>query len=319
MGCATAWTLAADGHDVDLYERFEAGHEHGSSHGRTRIVRLAYPDPYWVRLAGEAMAGWRALEAESGERLLELSGLVEFAPPGVDSAPALTAAGAEFTRPTADEVRRRWGLRVPGGCDTLFQPLAGAVRADLALRAFLDGALRRGVRLHEHSPVASPDAVDADAVVVTAGSWVRTLVPDVPVRVTTETVVYFDRGGPVPPSVVELSTRIALYSLWDPVHGLKVGVHHAGVPTDPLAPAPPPDRAIVERAAAWVAAVHATADPRPVAAQTCRYTTTADEAFVLERRGRVVVGSACSGHGFKFAPAVGRRLAGLATGQDPVR
>jgi sarcosine oxidase len=53
-------------------------------------------------------------------------------------------------------------------------------------------------------------------------------------------------------------------------------------------------------------------DPEPVETDTCLYTTTADECFVLERRGRVVIGSACSGHGFKFAPAVGRRLAALA-------
>ena len=54
--------------------------------------------------------------------------------------------------------------------------------------------------------------------------------------------------------------------------------------------------------------------PEPVGAETCLYTTTADESFLLERRGRVVVGSACSGHGFKFAPAVGERLARLALG-----
>jgi len=53
-------------------------------------------------------------------------------------------------------------------------------------------------------------------------------------------------------------------------------------------------------------------DPSPLASQTCLYTNTADESFVLERHGRVVVGSACSGHGFKFAPAVGRTLAALA-------
>jgi len=54
------------------------------------------------------------------------------------------------------------------------------------------------------------------------------------------------------------------------------------------------------------------ADPRPVETHTCLYTTTADERFILERRGRIVVGSACSGHGFKFAPAIGARLAALA-------
>jgi sarcosine oxidase len=55
-------------------------------------------------------------------------------------------------------------------------------------------------------------------------------------------------------------------------------------------------------------------DPEPAAVETCLYTNTEDESFVLERRGRVVIGSACSGHGFKFAPVVGRRLADLALG-----
>ena len=72
------------------------------------------------------------------------------------------------------------------------------------------------------------------------------------------------------------------------------------------------DPALVERIAAWVARTHPDADPEPVATETCMYTTTADEQFILERRGRVVIGSACSGHGFKFAPAVGARLAALA-------
>ena len=61
-----------------------------------------------------------------------------------------------------------------------------------------------------------------------------------------------------------------------------------------------------------VSSIFPTADPNPVDAESCLYTTTSDESFVFERRGRVVIGSACSGHGFKFAPAVGDRLAKLA-------
>ena len=102
-----------------------------------------------------------------------------------------------------------------------------------------------------------------------------------------------------------------MYSLHDPVHGLKAGAHHAGAEADPDLEGSP-DPAIVERIAAWVRERFPEVDPDPVEAQSCLYTTTSDEHFVLERRGRVVVGSACSGHGFKFAPAVGRRLADLA-------
>ena len=72
------------------------------------------------------------------------------------------------------------------------------------------------------------------------------------------------------------------------------------------------DPALVEEIAEWTASRFPAADPDPVGAQSCFYTTTDDERFILERHGRIVVGSACSGHGFKFAPAVGKRLAALA-------
>jgi sarcosine oxidase len=149
---------------------------------------------------------------------------------------------------------------------------------------------------------------------VTAGAWVTDFVPDLPASVTRETIAYFHRDGPASPSVVELNEEMrghAMYALHDPVHGLKAGAHHAGTETDPDDDGGP-DPAIVERISAWVRERLPDADPEPVGAEACIYTNTADESFVLERRGRVVVGSACSGHGFKFAPAVGRRLAALA-------
>src|SRR5207245_1207741 len=77
MGAATAYALARDGVDVLVLEQFRVGHARGSSHGRTRIVRLAYPQAKWVRLAAEAMQGWRELEAETGERLIDPLGMLE--------------------------------------------------------------------------------------------------------------------------------------------------------------------------------------------------------------------------------------------------
>jgi choline dehydrogenase-like flavoprotein len=77
MGAAAARALARNGYDVTLYEQFEIGHTRGSSHGRSRIVRLAYPDLEFVELAKESFAGWRELEREAGVDLLELNGLIE--------------------------------------------------------------------------------------------------------------------------------------------------------------------------------------------------------------------------------------------------
>ncbi|MFL5959271.1 MAG: FAD-dependent oxidoreductase [Gaiellaceae bacterium] len=307
MGCAAAWALRARGAEVTVHERFALDHDRGSSHGRTRIFRVAYPDPYWIRFAQEAYAGWKELDPD----LLGLYGLVELVPdPAVTSARALHECRVPYRLLDRDEVRAL-GANLPAGWTALHVADGGVVFAERARHAFLEAA---GVEAETNRHVESTDELDADVVVVTAGPWVRELVPDVPVTVTRETVAYFAREGPPPPSIVDLNAETGghgMYSLHDPVHGLKAGAHHAGAEADPDTDAGP-DPAIVERIAAWVRERFPEVDPEPVEAQTCLYTTTADERFVLERRGRVVVGSACSGHGFKFAPAVGSRLAHLA-------
>jgi sarcosine oxidase len=310
MGSAAAWALAARGADVTLYEQFDDGHTRGSSHGRTRIFRLAYPEPYWVELAQEALAGWRGLERESGRELLGLFGLVELCTSlEAGSRDVLAELGIEHRVLDRDELASH-GVVPPEGWSALWQPSAGVVRADDAIAAF------RGGLAVERRRVESLDELEADTVVVTAGPWVTKLVPDVPVRVTRETVAYFTLDGPPTPSVVEVDTATrhhAMYALHDPVYGLKAGAHHAGRDADPDV-VEMADPLLVERISTWVRERFPHAGSEPVAAETCIYTSTADESFILERRGRVVIGSACSGHGFKFAPAVGRRLADLALG-----
>jgi sarcosine oxidase len=313
MGLATARALSRAGRHVVVYEQFEPGHTRGSSHGRSRIFRLAYAEPEWVRLAQEALTGWRELENEAGEQLLELDGLIEIVTDlGQSSAAALEACGVVWQRLDRDEVERRFPLRVPRGSFGVLQPEAGIVRADRALAAFA-----RGIDVRYGAPVASPADLDAACVVVTAGAWVNDLIePPLPVRLTRETVCYFRPADSRPvPAFVSFGPRtggICFYALADPVHGIKAAVHHGG-PTviNPRGPGEP-DTALVDAITGWVAEHALLADPRPVETQTCLYTTTANEAFILERRGRVIVGSACSGHGFKFAPAIGARLAALA-------
>jgi sarcosine oxidase len=307
MGCATAWALCERGADVTVHEQFALDHDRGSSHGRTRIFRIAYPEQSWIRFAQEAYAGWQELDRD----LLGLYGLVELAPdPSLISARALDESGVPYRMLDEDEVRAL-GATLPDGWTALHIADAGVVFADRARHAFLEAA---GVEVETNRRIESTDELDADVVVVTAGPWVRELVPDLPVTVTRETLAYFAYEGPPRPCIVDLSAETrthAMYSLHDPVHGLKAGAHHAGSEADPDGDAEA-DPAIVERITSWVRERFPDIDPSPVETQTCLYTSTADQRFVLERRGRVVIGSACSGHGFKFAPAIGRRLAELA-------
>jgi sarcosine oxidase len=315
MGSATAYALARDGRDVTLYEQFEVGHTRGSSHGRSRIVRLAYPEVEFVELAKESFAGWRELEREAGVELLQLNGLLELVDDlAQGSSAALDAVSAEYELLASDAVLARWAVGMPEGWTALFQPEAGIVRADRAWQAFADRAHAHGADIRGQVRIESLEDVDARVIVLTAGPWVTRFFPDLPVKVTRETVAYFRREGDPLPSVVQLDpvTRgHALYSLHDPVHGLKAGHHHAGAEASPDEDGRP-DPALVERVADWVSRTYPDADPEPVVAETCMYTTTPDEHFILERRGRVVIGSPCSGHGFKFAPAVGARLAQMA-------
>ena len=312
MGLATGWALKRRGHEPVVYEQFEIGNPHGSSHGRSRIFRLAYAEDEYVRLAQEALGLWRELEAESGETILELNALVEIVGALEDStAQTLERCGVAWERLDREEAEARYPIHVPEGSFVVVQPEAGIARADKALQAFA-----RELDVREHMRVR-PDEVEADAVVVTAGSWVNELLDEpLNVKVTRETLCYFrpDAGGLPVPSVVSFKPDLHIhdmYSLADPKYGLKVGAHHAGVEADPNVPGEP-DPGLIDRITAWARGTYRLADPDPVAAETCMYTTTPDETFILERRGRIVVGSPCSGHGFKFAPAIGERLASLA-------
>ena len=311
MGLATGWALKRRGHEPVVYEQFEVGNAHGSSHGRSRIFRLAYAEDDYVSLAQEALTLWRELEAETGETILELHGLVEVVRTLEEStAHTLERNGVAWERLDGDEAERRYPINVPSESFVVVQPEAGIARADKALSAFAGGLdVREHTRVH-------PEELDADAVVVTAGSWVNELLEEpLPVKVTRETLAYFrlDGHGPIPSVVSFKPDRHThdMYSLHDPVYGVKVGAHHAGPEADPNVPGEP-DPQLVERITAWANETYRLDDPSPAAAETCMYTTTADETFVLERRGRLVVGSPCSGHGFKFAPAIGERLAALA-------
>jgi sarcosine oxidase len=338
-GAATARAVARSGRSVVLLERFEPGHTRGSSHGATRIFRLGYGDERYVRMAQAALEGWRELEAECSQALLTCTGSLDVGEETTDIARALAACGVRFETLSPGEVDERFGIALDDGERALFQPDGGTTRADRALAAFLAGAVAAGAEIVDRTAVRSlrvtprlvhldtdGGSLEARAVVVTAGAWsaglLAPLAIDLPVVPTRETVAYVDlpRAAELP-SLVDYArvatvdegiarTGQAGFALSAPGVGLKVGLHHAGAVTDPD-DQPPPDPAIVSWAERW-ARIRIHDAGAVLGAETCIYTNTADEGFVLERHGRVVIGSACSGHGFKFAPLVGRTLAALA-------
>lgn len=329
MGAATARALARGGHDVTVLEQFGFGHARGSSHGATRIFRFSYPDPSYVAMAMEALGLWRELEQETGEDLLRTTGGLDAGKALDDHVEALQRCGAECSVLDPDEAAARfpWLGRMDG--PVLFQADGGVSAAETSVRAFLRSALANGATLKENTRVASVQqkgpaavvetsagALEADVVVVTAGGWVTKLTAplgiDVPARPTRETVAYFDFDEPRVTTLVEWGDP-SIYALPSGPGVLKAGEHQAGATTDPDEEGSV-DEESVRRLGEWVARRFPAANPRARYAETCIYTNTPDDHFVLERHGNVVIGSPCSGHGFKFAPLIGKRLAELATG-----
>jgi sarcosine oxidase len=341
MGSAAAWALAGLGRDVVLLEQFGPGHVKGASHGASRIYRTAYAQPEYLDLAQEALGLWRALERESGADVLTLTGGVSHGGRRRDDiGAAFEARSVPHAWLSPDEAAERWpGLRFEGA--VLHEPsTAGRLHADRAVAAFQQVARARGAVVRHDSAVRAlnpvPGAVRvstddgellADRVVLAAGAWVnRFLARSLPVVVTQEQPAHFQLRAGAPaeedwPTFTHAPTADGsgprrpadAYGMATPGEGIKVGFHGVGVVTDPdrrtFEVEPGRLAALQEYVAHWVPG----ADPDDLEPISCTYTTTPDEDFVLDRAGRVVFAEGFSGHGFKFAPAIGRVLAELAT------
>ncbi|WP_300682256.1 FAD-dependent oxidoreductase [Nocardioides sp.] len=339
VGAATAWQLARLGAEVVLVEQFAPGHDRGSSHGSSRIFRLAYPEADYVALASRALELWRSLESAAGADVLTLTGGVDHGPVEVTSAleATLSAAGHRSERLSPSEAARRWpGLRFD--TSVLVHPDAGRVDADAAVQALYAASATLGVEIRTHTRVEriSPSldhvlvtlsgltTITADRVVVAAGGWLPTLFGDLfpaapPVRVTQEQPIHLAAATPLAwPSFIHhegaaLPTGTGVYGLGAP-EGVKIGHHGIGPVVDPdhrdRSVDPARVEALVDYARTWLPGV----DTHTVTASTCLYSTTPSSDFVIDAEGPVVLASACSGHGFKHAPAVGELAAQVALG-----
>jgi sarcosine oxidase len=342
MGSAALYQLARRGARVLGVERFAPGHDKGSSHGETRIIRLGYFEhPSYVPLVRRAYALWRELEAASGHKLLHTTGIAEIGPPGGELVAGTLAASRLHQLPheildAAETMRRFPAFNIPSDYVAVLQPDGGfvavepAIEAQVALARAAGAELRTGVAVFSITAHGngvrigtSQGEIEAGAAIVAAGPWVGTLVPNLPVRVTREVMAWFHPSDPALFSadrfpVFILESRHGMHYGF-PLHGspgVKIAKHHHRNETvDPdrvdrvISPA---DEALIRRALAG----HIPAADGPLAAaRTCLYTVTPDHDFIIDRlpdAPNVIVASPCSGHGFKFAPVVGEILADLA-------
>jgi sarcosine oxidase len=344
MGSHAALELASRGHRVLGLDRHRPPHTLGSTHGMTRIIREAYfEEPLYVPIVQRAYGLWRELEERAGTRLLTVTGGLMLGAPGSQVVEGARASalmhGLPFEELTAREVHERFpAYAVPDDHVAVFEPRAGFLDPEAGVEAALALAADAGAELRFDEPVLGLDGTTvrtargtyaADSVVVSAGPWLPELLPELAglFTVARQPLLWLEPREPglfgperFPIFVWEWKPGWACYGFPDVGDGFKIAIHHHGEPTTPervdrelRAEDERPIRELVRR-------FFPAGDGPLRESAICLYTNTADEHFVIDRlpgEERVIVASPCSGHGFKFAPAIGEVLADLATGERP--
>ena len=353
-GAATAWQLAARGHEVALLERTTPANDAGSSHGSARIFRYAYPDAFYTGLVLEAKAGWDEIARLSGKRLITPTGAVDHGAarqPGRLSA-ALAKHGIDHELLPAREAKTRWP-QIAFDTDVLWHPGAGVIDAHESVTAMVDQATDNGAALHANWDVASITgtsgnyvltsndgrSLHAANVIVAAGGWLPQLLgslslpaaflanmPSLEVR--QEQAYHFPYADSTDncsawPTFIHKRESWQAYGLPGGrdagFRGQKIAEFNGGK----ILPSAADQDGVIDpanrrRVIDYVEKYLPGLTPEPYAETTCLFTNTPNEDFILDRADGITILSPCSGHGAKFAPLIGQLAADLATGAGTV-
>lgn len=356
MGAAATWQAVRQGASVIGLEKGGPTHANGSSHGATRIFRQAYweGDKY-LPLLHLADQGWRDLEAASNKRLRVPCGGIFIGPnsTGVVEGSRRTALRGDIAHEhwKAATTRIRFPqFEVAEDMEAVYEPGAYAVLAEEARLQMLNEAVRMGARLQYGNAVTNfeecSDGVKvhtqdgeiytAHAALVCAGPWAQTLVHELSGKLRPQRVPIFwfasrslqarhsFEAGSFPVFLYETHAGKLLYGIptgCSAEVGVKIGFHnHQHMASSPDEPSP--DIApYAQEMAEYVARIFPQLEPQPIAGKWCFYTMTPNETFLFGESPqwpKVFYASACSGHGFKFAPAIGHVLAELGQGKSPI-
>lgn len=345
LGSAAAYWLARRaGRAVLGLEQFAFGHDKGASEDHSRIIRLTYHTPEYVKLAHHAYTAWRELEGEVGERLLEITGDLFLGPrdsamPVADYMASLAAAQVPFELLDAAEIMHRWPqFRLEDDVHGTFQAQGGIAAAGQGVRAHLRQARAYGATLRENCPVtaitprdegvevATPDATyRCRRLIIAADAWTNQLLAPLgitlPLTLSEEQVTYFRS-----PHLAEFMPDRFPVWIWgdDPnfygipvygeMQGVKAAQDSAGREVTLETRTYQPDPAILERVSAFVQRVLPRAFGPVLYSKTCVYTLPPDRDFVVDVLSQYPQISLAlgAGHGYKFAGLIGRILSELA-------
>jgi sarcosine oxidase len=343
MGSATLFHLARRGLRVLGLERFDLVHEYGSSHGLTRIIRLAYWEhPSYVALLRRAYELWRELEGLAGERLLHITGSVDAGPEGgaiFDGAlKSSELHGLAHEVMDGDEFHRRYpGYRLPKEIRCLYQPDGGFLLPERCDVAHVEQALALGAEVRCREEVldweadrgrvrvrTSRGSYEAGRLVVCAGPWASKLVPELAGLAVPERQVLAwlqptrpDRFRPAAFPVFNLEVEEGRFYGFPSflIPGFKLGkYHHRGENVDPDTVNREPEPADEELLRAFARRYFPEGEGPTLMLKACMFTNTPDRHFILDRHPahpEISIAAGFSGHGYKFCSVIGEVMADL--------
>jgi sarcosine oxidase len=338
IGAHVALRLAERGVRVLGLDAHRPPHTLGSSHGNSRVIREAYFEGVqYVPLIRRAFDLWEEIERRTGRHLVHTTGAALLGAPGSETLRGVRRAGDEYgvaLAPLTDRDRRVF--RLEGGMTGLREHRGGWIEVEPAIATVLELAAAEGAHLRLDTQVAGIDRdgpacrvrtadgeYEARRVVVAAGAWAPALVPELDgvLEVSRQVLAWFD---PLPESpdcvwLAEWAEGHIVYGFPPDADGLKMALHYDGQVVTPDAVDRNVNEADIDALRHAVSGIFGPLGGLRRAA-TCLYTNTPDRHFAigpLPGDPRIVVASACSGHGFKFLPATGEAVAAFALGEAP--
>ena len=343
MGSATLYQLAQRGLKVLGIERYDIPNDMGSSHGLTRIIRLAYyEDASYVPLLKRAYELWHHLENDFGQRILVTTGSIDAGPQGSQVFEGARSSCEMHDLPhevlTGSELNVRYpGFRLSAETMAVYQPDGGFLLPELCIVAQVEAALALGAEAHGRERVlgwepmgedvkvrTDRDTYIASKLVICAGAWAGALVPDLArlLQPERQVLAWFQPLRPdlFEPDVFPVFNLMAeegkFYGF--PTHGIpgfKVGrYHHLEQVVEPDTMDREVRREDEEVLRAFTSRYFPDASGPTMSLKTCIFTNTPDEHFILDMHPKypqVCIAAGFSGHGFKFCSVVGEIMADL--------
>lgn len=327
MGAAACYELARRGQRVVGLEQFSIPHENGSHAGQSRIIRNAYFEhPDYVPLLKQSYRNWRAFEKQTGKKLYYQTGIVYFGKPDNENIRGIRNAARihdlEIENWTRAEQRSRYPtFEVPDDFDTIFEPDAGFLTPERAIKVYVEEAVKLGAVVKTNTPVLSwrkdgdgITVVTADEtyrcgkLIITAGAWTSRLIPQLNIELNV-TRQYLAWVMPRDPDVFA-ADKFPCWFVEDPAlgtfygfpylsgkefggfsdlparsvaqAGLKFAHHHPGAPCDPATPAPGISSPEEDILLNFLRTYLPAAGDNIVAIKHCLYTYAPDTHFIID-------------------------------------